>query len=40
MLLEKLERDFQPRPIVIHGLALHRYLGGPWEPLGRFPFRY
>ncbi len=31
--------DFRPRPIVIHGLALHRYLGGPWEGLARYPFR-
>jgi len=23
----------------ITGLALNRYAGGPWEPLGRYPFR-
>lgn len=39
LLLELLERDFVPRPVTIRGLALHRYLGGPWELLGRFPFR-
>ena len=38
-LFDRLQRDFQPRPLAIHGLALDRYLGGPWEPLGRFAFR-
>ena len=38
-LLRTLEERFQPRPLAINGLALHRYLGGPWDPLGRFPFR-
>lgn len=38
-LLAKLEREFQTRPLAIHGVALHRYLGGPWEQLGRFAFR-
>jgi hypothetical protein len=38
-LLVHLERDFRPRPLAIRGLALHRYLGGPWETLGRFAFR-
>ena len=38
-LFDRLQRDFQPRPLVLHGLALDRYLGGPWEPLGRFAFR-
>jgi len=38
-LLEQLERDFRPRALAIHALALHRYLGGPWEPLGRWAFR-
>src|SRR5207245_1235967 len=32
-LLEVLEIEFQPRSIGIAGLGLHRYLGGPWEPL-------
>lgn len=38
-LFERLGSDFKPRPLRIRGLALHRYLGGPWEPLGRFAFR-
>ena len=38
-LKEELERDFQPRPLAIRGLALHRYLGGPWEKLGAWAFR-
>src|SRR5687768_15981003 len=33
-LLRSLERDFQPRPLRIAGLGLHRYLGGPWETIG------
>ena len=39
ILLEQLERDFRPRPLAIAALALHRYLGGPWERLARYPFR-
>ena len=31
--------DFQPRPLAISGLGLHRYLGGPWEKLAIYPFR-
>ena len=38
-LLAELEADFRPRPLAIHGLGLHRYLGGPWERLGVYPFR-
>jgi hypothetical protein len=38
-LLRQLETDFQPRPLKIAGLELHRYLGGPWERLGRWSFR-
>ena len=38
-LLEQLQGGFSPRPLTIAGLALHRYLGGPWEPLQRYPFR-
>lgn len=38
-LLNRLEENFQSRPLSIVGLALHRYLGGPWETLGRFAFR-
>ena len=39
-LFERLERDFRPRALAIHGLALHRYLDGPWGSLGRWAFRY
>lgn len=35
----ELESGFAPRPLAIASLELHRYLGGPWEPLGRYPFR-
>ena len=38
-LRQSLERDFQPRPLRIAGLGLHRYLGGPWETLRVYPFR-
>ena len=38
-LIEALEADFSPRPLGIHGLALHRYLGGPWETLQTWSFR-
>jgi hypothetical protein len=38
-LLGELERTFHPRPLGIAGLSLHRYLGGPWESLARYPFR-
>ncbi|WP_373487722.1 2'-5' RNA ligase family protein, partial [Blastomonas sp.] len=38
-LLAELSAGFQPRPLVIAGLALHRYLGGPWQPLGAWRFR-
>jgi hypothetical protein len=34
-----MEQLFQPRPLGISGLGLHRYLGGPWERLAVFPFR-
>ena len=34
-----LAQDFQPRPLRVAGLGLHRYLGGPWETLGIYPFR-
>lgn len=37
--LAELESGFEPRPIGIAALELHRYLGGPWEPVGRWPFR-
>ena len=38
-LLRSLERDFQPRPLRIAGLALHRYLDGPWETIASYKFR-
>lgn len=34
-----LERDFEPRPLEVAGLALNRYMDGPWEPIGRWTFR-
>lgn len=38
-LKERLERTFQPRPIGISGLAIQRYLDGPWERLAAYRFR-
>jgi hypothetical protein len=38
-LRQSLERNFSTRPLRIAGLGLHRYLGGPWEPLRVYPFR-
>lgn len=38
-LKDSLERGFSPRPLGIRALGLHRYLGGPWEPLANYPFR-
>jgi hypothetical protein len=38
-LIAALEPEFRPRPLAIHGVGLHRYLGGPWEPIGVYPFR-
>lgn len=38
-LLEALSASFQPRPLRIAGLGLHRYLGGPWERLMVANFR-
>ncbi|MES2120893.1 MAG: 2'-5' RNA ligase family protein [Pseudomonadota bacterium] len=38
-LKERLESGFSPRPLPIHGLGLHGYVGGPWEKLGLYPFR-
>ena len=34
-----LEAQFEPRPLAIAGLALQRYLGGPWERLAGHRFR-
>ncbi len=33
------QRQFVPRPLGLAGLALHRYLGGPWETVQRWRFR-
>jgi len=38
-LIAELEREFQPRPLAIGGLGLHRYADGPWETLGVYRFR-
>ncbi len=38
-LLARLDRQFHPRPLGIAALALHRYLGGTWETIARYPFR-
>jgi hypothetical protein len=39
VLKDALERDFRPRSLAIRGLGLHRYMDGPWETLGVYPFR-
>ena len=36
-LAEELERNFAPAPLAIRGLALHRYLDGPWEEVATYP---
>ena len=33
------QQHFVPRPLGLKGLALHLYLGGPWETLKRWSFR-
>ena len=38
-LQEKLAGEIVPRDFRFGGLALHRYLGGPWELLKRWSFR-
>jgi 2'-5' RNA ligase superfamily protein len=38
-LKQSLEESFVARPLAIRGLALDRYLGGPWEFLGLYSFR-
>jgi hypothetical protein len=38
-LIAGLERGFQPRPVTLRGLGLHRYAGGPWEPVAVYSFR-
>jgi 2'-5' RNA ligase superfamily len=34
-----LSATFEPRLLTISGLAAHYYRGGPWEHIGRWPFR-
>lgn len=38
-LQQQLLATFQPRPLVIKGLAAWRYLGGPWEAVKGYTFR-
>ncbi len=38
-LKDSLERSFEPRPLAISGLGLHRYMDGPWERIAVHPFR-
>lgn len=35
----ELSRTVEPRDFRFPGLALHRYRGGPWEPVKRWSFR-
>jgi hypothetical protein len=35
----QLRAGFERRPLAIRGLALWRYLDGPWEPVKQFVFR-
>jgi len=35
----RLRAGFERRPLAIKGLALWRYLDGPWEPVKQFVFR-
>ena len=35
----RLRAGFERRPLAIRGLALWRYLDGPWEPVKRWTFR-
>ena len=37
-LLAELQAGFVPYAVTATGLALWRYLGGPWEPLGAYRF--
>jgi hypothetical protein len=36
---DRLRADFVPHAVRARGLGLWRYLGGPWEPVGEWPFR-
>jgi 2'-5' RNA ligase len=35
---ERLSAAFEPGRVGARGLGLWRYLGGPWEPVARYPF--
>jgi hypothetical protein len=35
----RLKAGFERRPLAIRGLALWRYLGGPWQPVKSWTFR-
>lgn len=35
----RLRSGFERRPLAIRGLAIWRYLGGPWEPMKSWTFR-
>ncbi len=37
-LLRRLDAEFRPRRVVIAGLGVWRYRGGPWEPVSRHMF--
>lgn len=38
-LRRSLEKGFEPRSLIVAGLGLHRYLGGPWETIAVYKFR-
>ena len=38
-LQQQMRATFSPRPLAVRGLALWRYLGGPWEPVKSWTFR-
>ena len=38
-LFARLKEGFEPRPFAITGLGSYYYRGGPWEAIGRHPFR-
>lgn len=38
-LQQVLSASFEPRDFAFAGLALHRYRGGPWDTVQRWPFR-
>jgi 2'-5' RNA ligase len=37
-LFARLTTEFVPAAVPARGLGLWRYLGGPWGPVGKFPF--